>query len=114
MYKDSFLKDLFEILENILGKVFLKLYFILEKNHLKRNLTIILTLITKNNFTLSYPNKNYSFKLTFDTFKLNKNYSFKNNFSKNNYLKKIKNDSPKIKLNVAPRYYHGHAHHNHP
>ena len=52
------------------------------KGLLKMNLTITFTSTIKSNFTLSYPNKNHSLKLTFDTFKLNKNYSFKNNFSK--------------------------------
>ena len=65
--------------KGLLGEVFLKLFFILDKNILKMNLTITLTLTTKSTFILSYPNKNHSFKLIFDTFKSNKNYSFKSN-----------------------------------
>ena len=63
-------------------EVSLKIFFILGKGLLKRNLTISLTSTIKINFTLSYPNKNHSLKLTFDIFKSNKNYSFKSNYFK--------------------------------
>ena len=70
----------------------MRLLFILEKDLLKRNLTITLTLTIKSNFTLSYLTKTYSPKLTFDIFKSNKNYSFKNNSPK---IPPFKRSSPK-------------------
>ena len=78
-------------------EVFFILLFILEKGLLKKNLTITLTSIIKSNFTLSYSNKIYSPKLTFDTFNSNKNYFFKSNFSKKTSLKRpsLKKSSPK-------------------
>ena len=66
--------------------------FILEKNLLRRNLTITLTSTIKSNFILFYSNKNYSLKFTFDIFKLNKNHSFKSNLSKR---PSFKSNSPK-------------------
>ena len=76
-------------LEDILGEVSLKIFFIIETSLLKRNLTIIYTSVTKSNFTSSYLNKNYFLKLIFDIFKSNKNYFFKTNSSKNNFFKKL-------------------------
>ena len=70
-------KRSFEILKNYLREVSLRLFFILEKDLLKRNFTITLISIIKNNFTLSYPKKTYFPKYTFDIFKLNKNYFLK-------------------------------------
>ena len=52
-------------------EVSLRLFFILKKDILRRNLTITLTSTIKSNFTLSYPNKNYSLKFSFDIFKPN-------------------------------------------
>ena len=66
------LKEVFKQLE----EVFLKLLFILKKALLKKNLTITLILTIKSNFILSYPNKNYSFKLTFNILKSNTNQFF--------------------------------------
>ena len=60
-------------LKILLEEVFLELVFILGKVFLRWNLIITLILTTKNNFTLFYPNKNYSFKLTFDILKSNTN-----------------------------------------
>ena len=79
----------FVTLKDFLGEISLKLFFIIRQDLLKRNFTIIyfiitLKSITKNNFTLSNSNKNYSLKFTFDIFTPNKIYYFKNNFSKNN------------------------------
>ena len=74
--------------KSLLGKIFLKLFFILRKDFLKRNLTITLISTTKSNFILSYPNKNHSLKITFDTFKTNKNNSCKSNFLKD-FLSKV-------------------------
>ena len=71
MCKNLFLKVTFRTLEGLLRKLSLKIFFIIGKDILKRNLTITLTLITKSNFTLSYPNKNYSLKFTFKIFKIN-------------------------------------------
>ena len=70
------LKVLFKQLKVLLEKVSFELLFILEKVLLKYNLTITLILTTRSNFTLSYPNKNYSLKLTFDIFKPNINKFF--------------------------------------
>ena len=73
------------------------LLFILKKDFLKKNLTITLTSTIKSNFTLSYPNKTHSPKLTFNIFKSNKNHSFKSNFSNRPYFKipSFKRSSPK-------------------
>ena len=43
----------FGILDGFLGEIFLKLFFILGKSLLKRNLIITLTLTIKSNFILS-------------------------------------------------------------
>ena len=47
----------------------------------------------KSNFTLSYPNKNTSLKLTFEILKSNTNTSFKSNFFKNNSFKRYSFES---------------------
>ena len=52
---------------------FFKTYFWNSKRPFEGDLTITLISTTKSNFTLFYPNKNHSLKLTFDIFKLNTN-----------------------------------------
>ena len=81
----------------------MKLLFILGEIHLRKNLTITLTLITKSNFTLSYPNKNYFLKLTFDILKANTINSFESNsFKKGSFtLILLKVILSKVKLNTS-------------
>ena len=71
-----FFKLIFETLNSLLEKVFLKLLFIIGKYLLRGNLNITLTSTTKSNFTLSYPKKNHAFKSIFDIFKPNTNQFF--------------------------------------
>ena len=107
-YVKAFFQKVFWNPKGLLVEVLLRLLFILEKGLLKKNLTIILTSITKSNFTLSYPNKNHSPKLTFNIFKPNKNYYFKSNFSKRPFLKDLilKDLLPKVKPNTPDSNTH--------
>ena len=59
--------------------------------------------MTKSNFTLSYANKNHSFKLIFDILKPNTNQYFKSNSSKSNFFNLffLKVILPKVKPNIA-------------
>ena len=81
------------VCKGLLREASLRLLFILENDFLKSNLTITFTSTIKSNFTLSYPNKNYFPKLTFDIFKQKKNYYFKSNFSKRPSFKRSSSKS---------------------
>ena len=87
-----FFKLTFETPEGLLEEVSLKLLFILKKDFLRGNLVITLTSTIKNNFTLSYQNKNRYLKIT-----LTYSNQTQSNIFKSNSFKRpsFKSNSPK-------------------
>ena len=89
--------------KSIFGRSIFVVFFILGKLILRWNLTITLTLTTKSNFTLSYPNKNCSLKLTLTYSSQIQMNSFKSYSSKSNFFNLIlsKVIFVKIKPNIS-------------
>ena len=81
MYKDFFLKSLLE-LQKPFRRSILEVTFYSRKRRFEKESYYYSSLTIKSNFSLSYPKKNHSLKLTFNIFKSNKNYFLKYFLSK--------------------------------